>query len=474
MRLRLEILDVVPPVVRVVDVPSTLRVVELHELIQSLFGWTGRFDHQFADRPYAAPGRRRVWEMEHWCRDRAPDHTSACAWTSSVGDAFSMLEPAEWRDREGVDALYYEYGRLEECPDERRDRYGDAWDTGPTWRGGADLDEWDSGPAWRGDTNPASSGDLGDERCMARALGVTDEHEHGWLMAITPEGRTPLREDHAVGAHIVSGRGRSPIEACQGASGHAALLAVLADAEHPLHGRVDAWTRDVVGPWSTRGTQPLDPDAFDAASEQLALEWRPTYAWYGPPSPLDRALRVTDDRGSSRAELLTALLHARGDDADLPSAVDAAHLTAALRESLASLPSSRAKPPATVGVDVPPEHEAWLRSGRVAYRRNRVLVRSRAGDAALDDPFDLLRRIALTYWSIGTSSQCALFVAMAAAEGLIGDELRAWVSAAVRNPDLELDDLAPWCSFLDRCGGLAAVPLDSTRRRALARLVLHT
>ncbi|WP_156401879.1 hypothetical protein [Agromyces sp. Soil535] len=464
MRLRFEIPDVEPPVVRVVDVPSTLRVVELHELTQSLFGWAGRFDHRFADRPSSAPGRRRVWEMEHWCRNRALDHISECSWSSSIGDAFSTLEPAERLRRTASGTLYYEYGySANDCSDDRLDaRRVRYWD------------EWDAESAGLRDDDPGWSWGADDERCLARSLGVADDHEHGWLVAITPGEGTPLQGSRAVGAHIVGGRGRSPIEACQGAAGYAALLAVLGNAEHPLHSQVDAWTRHLVGPWAARGTQPLDSDAFDLVAEQLALEWRPTYAAYGPPSRLDRALRVTGHRTANRAELIAALLRAMGDLSDLPTADDAEHLTAALRESLAGIPSSRAQQPATVGVDIPPAHEALLRGGRLAYRRNRVLVRSRAGDVALEEPLDLLSRVASHYWSIGSSGELALYAAMATADGRAGDDLRAWVSAAARNPDLALDELAPWCSFLGRCGGLASDPLDAKMSRALARLVLRT
>jgi hypothetical protein len=53
-RLRITLRDVSPPVVRVIDVPATCTLPELHDLLQAALGWTDSHLHQFAagDRTY--------------------------------------------------------------------------------------------------------------------------------------------------------------------------------------------------------------------------------------------------------------------------------------------------------------------------------------------------------------------------------------------------------------------------------------
>jgi hypothetical protein len=46
-RLRVEMRDVAPPVVRVIDVPASSTLPEVHELLQSALGWTDSHLHQF-------------------------------------------------------------------------------------------------------------------------------------------------------------------------------------------------------------------------------------------------------------------------------------------------------------------------------------------------------------------------------------------------------------------------------------------
>jgi hypothetical protein len=46
-RLRINLREVTPPVVRVLDVPTTVTLPELHELLQAAIGWTDSHLHQF-------------------------------------------------------------------------------------------------------------------------------------------------------------------------------------------------------------------------------------------------------------------------------------------------------------------------------------------------------------------------------------------------------------------------------------------
>lgn len=51
IRLRVELRDVVPRVVRVLDVPAVVTLPEMHDLLQVAVGWTGSHLHQFVAGP---------------------------------------------------------------------------------------------------------------------------------------------------------------------------------------------------------------------------------------------------------------------------------------------------------------------------------------------------------------------------------------------------------------------------------------
>lgn len=58
VRLRLVVRGVSPPIVRTVEVPGSVSLVELHEILLVCFGWSGEHLHVFEarGRSYSASG----------------------------------------------------------------------------------------------------------------------------------------------------------------------------------------------------------------------------------------------------------------------------------------------------------------------------------------------------------------------------------------------------------------------------------
>ena len=65
-RLRVRLLDVEPPVVRVLDVPSAATLPELHDVLQAAMGWTDSHLHQFE----ADQARYRIPDPDFAADDR--------------------------------------------------------------------------------------------------------------------------------------------------------------------------------------------------------------------------------------------------------------------------------------------------------------------------------------------------------------------------------------------------------------------
>ena len=472
---------------RTVEVPATTRLVEFHELIQSVFGWTDRGNHVFADRPrfierehhdidmwpnvetneYRWSPRRRIWEMEHWCRDRDPDHVSECEWTASVGSAMDSL-----------DTLYYEYGTGgrddtgESCP---APALSGSMFAGAPWSA---VDESSGlvGP-WLADDEPWSATAL--SPCAVFHPGLrTDAHAHGWVVAITAHGSVAAR-----GISLVDGVGRTPIEACGGASAYRVLVDAITDTSHPMHVGLDAWAREKVGPWAASGGLAFNPMAFSLAAAKVRVPSALEYGWRSAnarPPVLDRILNGRSFNGRSGfpsdaiEELVTAAQEA-ADQANLPDMVQASSTTEGLRSSLERLPSSRTKPLPTTPADIDPAHDRTLAAIKVAYRRGGVLLRSRAGDDALTDPLALLCKCAARYWSLGGDDQVQFYVALAVAEGLSGAALaeRVTVAAHLQSGDADRE-IADCLRNLETCGGTSDEPVIGEALRAFASLVLRS
>lgn len=491
-------------VIRAVEVPATMRMVQLHELIQSVFGWTDRASHIFADRPRfiererhefdswsnvatdefahdvfapdalafdviasdafvsrARPHRwrpkRRVWEMEHWCRDRDSEHVSECEWTGTVGSAM-----------DGLDTLYYEYGTGESCPAPQL--------TGPMFAkapwSARDAESSGLVGPWLADDEPWSATALSPCAVFRPDLD-NDDHAHGWVIAITTHGSVAARD-----TSLVDGVGRTPIEACGGTSAYRVLIDAITDSSHPMHAGLDAWAREKVGPWAASGELAFDPMAFSLPAARARI-----------PSPLEYGWRSTDARprvigrilnGGSRFpkegidELVTAAQGAT-DQANLPDTAQASSMTDGLRSSLEHLPSSRTKPFPTTPADIDPAHDRTLAAIKVAYRRGGVLLRSRAGDEALTDPLELLGKCAARYWSLKGDDDVQFYVALAVAEGLSGAALAERVTAAARRQIGEVDrEIAECLRNLETCGGTSDEPVRGEALRAFASLVLRS
>ncbi|GAA1759014.1 hypothetical protein [Agromyces humatus] len=172
-------------------------------------------------------------------------------------------------------------------------------------------------------------------------------------------------------------------------------------------------------------------------------------------------------------DLMTAVLGVTTPDA-LPDEPQALAMTESLRSALSRLPSSRVKPRPTTPADIDPTHDQMLRAVNVAYRRGGVLLRTRAGDDALADPHELLRRCAATYWSLKGVDDVNVYVALAVAEGIRGAALIERVTvAAGRQIDGADREIAECLRELETCGGMAVEPLTGAALRSFASLVLQ-
>ena len=73
-RLRVALRDVEPAVTRVIDIPASATLPELHELLQAAIGWTGSHLHQFVT-PEATYGM--VMPGDDMWREDQRDETGA-------------------------------------------------------------------------------------------------------------------------------------------------------------------------------------------------------------------------------------------------------------------------------------------------------------------------------------------------------------------------------------------------------------
>lgn len=93
-RLRVVLCDVEPPVARVIDVPGSASLPELHDLLQSAIGWTDSHLHQFVtpDATYGMeiPGGE-VWPEDQHYEDgaRLVDLGSKFAYLYDFGDGWT-------------------------------------------------------------------------------------------------------------------------------------------------------------------------------------------------------------------------------------------------------------------------------------------------------------------------------------------------------------------------------------------------
>jgi len=114
VRLRVELRDVVPRVVRVLDVPATVTLPELHDLLQVAVGWTDSHLHQFLTGPPMHARPRGP------ARPRDPE---TVVYMPDFGDGFVVDDLIGLRqvDETGV--------RLRDLPP----RFGYAYDLGDGW-----------------------------------------------------------------------------------------------------------------------------------------------------------------------------------------------------------------------------------------------------------------------------------------------------------------------------------------------------
>ncbi|TYL53784.1 plasmid pRiA4b ORF-3 family protein [Agromyces mariniharenae] len=446
LTLKFVVIGLSQPVTRIVDVSASLRMAELHGLILPLFAWEDSASHRFIDHPIDGPRfgddeyagyarsatRRRVWEMEHWCRD-ADGHVSECEWTSTVGAAFDSLPFGSSA------VLYYEYGSTQ-CPE---------------WRYG--------------------------EPCLARQLDIADgRHRHGWTIAISVDAVRSARR--AEPAALLRGTGRAPLVEAGGPAAYEEMLGVLTDPMHAKRPELCSWIEDRIGVWAT--SQPLARADFDVeATRVLIASTRRGASDHRDPSPF-RALLARTERWhpAHRIELLSAAQRAGVASGGLPDRSQAAAFTSAVAARLAALSSTRtesapiAAESALVTSDpLSASFDDVLRRLRFAYRRSGVLLRSRAGDEALVDPRVLLDRYAARYWALPSDTDLAIAIALAVAEGLPDDELPARVEhvAGLRPGSIDRADIDPSVRYLATCGGASRQPLEGRDRAALARLVLR-
>lgn len=85
-RLRVVLCDVEPALARVIDVPATATLPELHDLLQAAIGWTNSHLHQFV-RPEATYGMD-IPGAEVWPEDQ---HDETTARLADLGNRFEYL-----------------------------------------------------------------------------------------------------------------------------------------------------------------------------------------------------------------------------------------------------------------------------------------------------------------------------------------------------------------------------------------------
>ena len=110
---------------------------------------------------------------------------------------------------------------------------------------------------------------------------------------------------------------------------------------------------------------------------------------------------------------------------------------------------------------------------RLAYRRNGVLLRGRAGDDAIADPRGLLNRCADVYWKLDGVGKVDLYAALAVAEGWSGSALVERVAAAAGQDVADARPAITRClRELETACGSTAEPITGDALRAFASLVL--
>lgn len=422
--LALEIVDLPIPVTRVVEIDASTRLERLHELIQIAFAWSNQTRHVFTDRrtdvsssgwrdrSYFAFERQRVWEMDHGCRDR--DHVSECGWTSTIADAFAAIAPDSMNTSP---TIFYEYGVEAGC---RAREFG--------------------------------------EPCIGSSTGSCPGH--GWTVAVSLLDSRSARRPPLT-PRVLQATGRAPLEEACSATGYIGLLEVLGHAGHPEHDELTAWVRTVVGPWAQPGSM-LDPASCDAAAMQCAID--DEFGGGDLDGAHGRVRALT--RYSPRRFRIDMHAAIRRLDPLAPDDTFAERVTEPLRSTLRAV--ALATPVAGPGAGDSavmstgdPVGTPFARALGLVRRRNGVLLLTRAGEAAIDRPSDLLERCAAHYWKVGDDPMIGLFVSIAAAQGLADEALDRWVAAVCqaeeRAPRTSSDDewgwrattSSPWRTLVD-------------------------
>jgi pRiA4b ORF-3-like protein len=88
-RLRVRLLDVIPEVQRVIDVPPTVTLAELHDLLQAAVGWTNRHLHEFhvGAAQYGVPDPDQPWLIDE-STVRLPDLPTPFSYLYDLGDGW--------------------------------------------------------------------------------------------------------------------------------------------------------------------------------------------------------------------------------------------------------------------------------------------------------------------------------------------------------------------------------------------------
>lgn len=242
LRLRISLLDSDPEIWRTIDLDGSLRLDEVHDAIQIVFGWRDTHLHEFDELdPY--PVSRELPRIGR--------------------------RPRRWMPATEIDGFSGEVfpGAIEyELIDEVDATIATAFDTldGPLFYA------YDFGDDWQHSIELI-------ERERADAAGA---------------------EPRARRAELVHGERRGPLEDSGGAPGYAELLERLADTASDGHREVADWTRWVAWPEAA-----FDPDAFDAEGidHELALRFEMSSDVSGLVADEPRALGATGRAAASVA-----------------------------------------------------------------------------------------------------------------------------------------------------------------------------
>ena len=298
--------------------------------------------------------------------------------------------------------------------------------------------------------------------------------------------------------------GRAPLEEACSASGYNTLLEVLGDPEHPAHAEVAAWARRRVGPWAVSETATLDRAECDADAVQAVIDDELGGRTFGdsPGGHLQRQMLATPRR--LRLDLRSTLGRLEVPE---PDDAVAERLTARLRGMLRTLvaaePVSGADAESSAAPHAPDPADLAFARTLGLLRRNRVPMLTRAAEPLIDKPTALLQRCAEHYWQLDPGTGFAMYVAIATAQGLVGEAAGRLVAAACEaerhapgsrssldwdssehglsfgQPEAEAGHdlhrrMQPLISYLENAGALAPTSESNARDdiRAFASLVL--